>query len=59
MIQEANKKQKESLEEQYKKDYERRLDNTVRILEEVAEEAMEGNEKEDFLKNLKGENKNG
>lgn len=47
-----------TLEEQYKLDCDRRLSNTVKILEEVAEEVMEGKEKEDFLKNLKG-NKNG
>ena len=47
-----------TLEEQYKLDCDRRLNNTVKILEELAEEVMEGKEKEDFLKNLKG-NKNG
>lgn len=47
-----------TLEEQYKLDCDRRLSNTVKILEEVAEEVMKGKEKEDFLKNLKG-NKNG
>ena len=55
---ELNKK-KLTLEEQYKLDCERRLNSTVKILEEVAEEFMEAKEKEDFLKNLKGVNKNG
>lgn len=41
------------LEEQYQRDKQRRLNNTARILEEVAQTCMDGEEKESFLKNLK------
>lgn len=43
----------EYLEYLYKIDRDRRLDNTVKILTGVAEECMEGNEKEEFLKRIK------
>ena len=43
----------EYLEYQYKMDRDRRLDNTARLLEDVADENMEGKEKEEFLKCLK------
>ena len=48
-----DKIKKKSLEEQYKEDCERRINNTVKILEEFAEKEMHGLEKENFLKNLK------
>ena len=41
-----------TLEEQYKLDKERRLNNTIKILKEIAEESMSGEEKEQFLKDL-------
>ena len=41
-----------SLEEQYKQDCERRINNTIKLLKEFAENEMEGQEKEDFLKDL-------
>ena len=48
-----DKIKKKSLEEQYKEDCERRINNTVKVLEEFAEKEMHGLEKENFLKNLK------
>ena len=53
MLEKDINKKIETLEEQYKKDCERRLNNTVKVLEKVAEENMEGQEKEEFLENLK------
>ena len=47
-----NDEKKLTLEEQYKLDKERRLNNTIKILKEIAEESMSGEEKEQFLKNL-------
>ena len=47
-----NDEKKLTLEEQYKLDKERRLNNTIKILKEIAEESMSGEEKEQFLKDL-------
>lgn len=43
----------EHLQYLYKIDRDRRIDNTVKLFKEVAEECMEGKEKEEFLNNLK------
>ena len=48
----VSEEKKLTLEEQYKLDKERRLNNTVKILKSIAEENMSGKEKEEFLKNL-------
>ena len=47
-----SEEKKLTLEEQYKLDKERRLNNTIKILKEFAEENMSANEKDEFLKNL-------
>ena len=47
-----SEEKKLTLEEQYKLDKERRLNNTIKILKEFAEESMSGEEKKEFLKNL-------
>ena len=44
-----NDKKNLTLEEQYELDKERRLNNTIEILKQLAEENMEGREKENFL----------
>ncbi|MBQ8406739.1 MAG: hypothetical protein IJY38_02360 [Clostridia bacterium] len=40
------------LEKAYQKDKERRLDNTVSLLKEIADEEMSGKEREEFLSAL-------
>ena len=43
----------EFLQYQYRINKKRRIENTIKILEDVADEMMKGKEKEEFLNNLK------
>ena len=47
-----NKESRLTLKQQYEIDKERRLNKTIELLTQVAEENMSGKEKEEFLANL-------
>lgn len=47
-----NEKKTLTLEQQYELDKERRLNNTIEILKQLAEDNMEGKERQSFLEML-------